>query len=109
MVEYDLTTLAGIGAATVVLLRASRSVPQMKVWLKDKEPAAALLVPMVLGVLSKAGGAFGSMGWADLVVSLVGVGLGAQLGYDKVLKPKKDEKPELEEKDEEKEEPKADA
>lgn len=91
MVEYDLTTLAGIGAATVILLKAMKSVPQMQVFLKDKEPAAALLIPMVLGVLSKVGGAFAGMGWADLVVSLVGVGLGAQLGYDKVLKPKKDE------------------
>lgn len=87
--EFDLNSFVGIMAATVAAVAGLRRAFPVLV---GKEELMALVVPLVLGVLAKLGGAFESMEWSNFVLMLFLNGLSSQVAYDKLvpLMPKSD-------------------
>lgn len=90
--DFDLTTFAGIVAATTAVIEGlKKMLPDL---VKGKEPYIAMLLPLVLGVVSKTSGAFPDVDWANFVTMLLLSGVTSQVAYDKVVlpaKPPKDE------------------
>ena len=88
----DLTTLAGIAAATLGLVEvAKKAMPS----LKGYEAQMAVLLPLALGALSKAMGVgLMDMSWLEAMVGLALSSAGAQVAHDKLMNPlmKKDAK-----------------
>lgn len=82
--DFDLTSFAGIAAATTAAVTGlRRAFPQ----LQGREELMALVIPLALGVVAKLGGAFEAMQWGNFVTMLLLSGLTAQVGHDKLVVP----------------------
>ena len=80
----DLTTFAGLAAATMLVISLLKQVAYKLV--KGREMWLALLLPVAFGVAMKATGeAFADVGWVNLVIASVMASFGAHMGHDKML------------------------
>jgi hypothetical protein len=82
LAQANLGTYAGIGLVTIVLIGALKGM--LKTWMAGKEPFFAFLLPVAMGIASKATGTgFAEDGYFHLVVYGLLTGVGAQVSYDK--------------------------
>jgi len=88
MFDFDLSTFAGIAAATTAAVGGLKMM--LPDFTKGKEAILALAIPVCLGVIAKLTGSFASMEWANLLTMLVLGGMTAQVGHDKVVNPVKE-------------------
>ena len=89
MVNFDLSSWAGIAALTVALVSAVKS--GWKGWASGKEPKLAMVLALVLTLTAHATGAMafaaGARGWVDAVIGGILAGVAAQVGHDYLLDP----------------------
>jgi len=82
--QFDLTTFAGVAAATTGLIGAAKNL--FPKWVTGREPMLALVLGLGLTALSKTlGWGFAATGWLEMVIAGVGAGVGAGLIHDKVI------------------------
>lgn len=94
--DFDITTFAGIAAATTAAIQGLKQL--LPDQMGGKEKLVALVLPLSFGIVAKLTGAFGTQEWVQFVLSLVMAGLTSQVAYDKVVSglveaPKEEEVP----------------
>ena len=82
--DLNLTTFAGLAAATMLLISMMKHVAYNLV--KGYEMVLALMLPMAFAIAMKATGeGFVDVGWVHLIVASVMASMGAGLGHDKLV------------------------
>lgn len=87
--EFDLTTLGGVLALTVLLVNIGKvSFPKL---FADREALASLVIGELLAVVSHAAGMLapdgGLKGWVTVIIGGLLAGGAAQVAHDKIVNP----------------------
>ena len=84
--ELDLTTFAGIVAATTTLVGMAKVL--LPKWVKGREILLSFLIPIFLVSLVKfLGDGFVESSWSDVLIGAIGASLSAGVLHDKLTSP----------------------
>lgn len=85
MIDFDLSTFAGIAMAVMMAVQGLKKM--FPAFMVGKEEGVAMLLPLVLGVISKLSGSFAELDWSNFVILLLLSGMTSQIAHDKMLNP----------------------